>query len=108
MARIRQALRERAAASASRRGTALGQLGEEIGVEELRDLASALALAADDGAKIRASLPARAASLRRKELADVEGKAGERSQSMLVAQLSDLRAFFLFLAFPAGAAILGS
>ena len=38
----------------------------------------------------------------------MEGKAGERSQSMLVAQLVMIAAFFLFLAFPAGAAILGS
>ncbi|HET6738013.1 MAG TPA: type II secretion system protein, partial [Kribbella sp.] len=87
---------------------AMARLGEDLGVEELRDLASALALAGDEGAKIRSSLLARAASLRRKELADVEGKAGERSQSMLVAQLVMIAAFFLFLAFPAGVAILGS
>jgi tight adherence protein C len=44
-------------------------------------------LAGDEGAKIRQSLMARAESMRRKELADVEGQAGENSQSMLVAQL---------------------
>jgi tight adherence protein C len=107
MARIRQAL-----ANARLIGItpwdAMARLGEDLGVEELRDLASALALAGDEGAKIRSSLLARAASLRRKELADVEGKAGERSQSMLVAQLVMISAFFLFLAFPAGVAILGS
>ena len=107
MARIRQAL-----ANARLIGItpwdAMARLGEDLGVEELRDLASALALAGDEGAKIRSSLLARAASLRRKELADVEGKAGERSQSMLVAQLVMIAAFFLFLGFPAGAAILGS
>jgi tight adherence protein C len=107
MARIRQAL-----ANARLIGItpwdAMARLGEDLGVDELRDLASALALAGDEGAKIRASLLARAASLRRKELADVEGKAGERSQSMLVAQLVMIAAFFLFLAFPAGVAILGS
>src|SRR5262249_5810861 len=48
---------------------ALGELGDEIGLDELRDLAGALTLAADDGAKVRASLSARAASIRRKELA---------------------------------------
>jgi Flp pilus assembly protein TadB len=107
MARIRQAL-----ANARLIGItpwdAMARLGEDLGVEELRDLASALALAGDEGAKIRSSLLARAASLRRKELADVEGKAGERSQSMLVAQLVMIAAFLLFLAFPAGVAILGS
>ena len=108
MARIRQAL-----ANARLIGItpwdAMARLGEDLGVEELRDLASALALAGDEGAKIRASLLARAAStLRRKELADVEGKAGERSQSMLVAQLVMCAAFMLFLGFPAGVAILGN
>ena len=107
MARIRQAL-----ANARLIGItpwdAMARLGEDLGVEELRDLASALALAGDEGAKIRSSLLSRAASLRRKELADVEGKAGERSQSMLVAQLVMCAAFMLFLGYPAGAAILGT
>ncbi len=80
---------------------ALGELGDELGVDELRDLAGALGLAADDGAKIRSSLSARAATLRRKEMAESEGEAGERSQSMLVAQLLICSAFLLFLAFPA-------
>ncbi len=43
-----------------------------------------------------------------KELADIEGKAGERSQSMLVAQLLMCAAFMLFLGYPAGAMILAS
>jgi Flp pilus assembly protein TadB len=87
---------------------ALGRLGDEIGLHELRDLAGALTLAADDGAKVRASLSARAASIRRKELADAEGQAGERSQSMLVAQLLLVAAFMVFLAFPATYQILRS
>lgn len=86
---------------------ALGELGDELGVEELRDLAGALGLAADDGAKIRSSLSARAATLRRKEMAENEGEAGERSQSMLVAQLLICSAFLLFLAFPAVERLLG-
>jgi Flp pilus assembly protein TadB len=98
--RIRQAL-----ANARLFGTtpwaALGSLGTDIGVEELRDLSAALALAADDGAKIRQSLSARAATLRRRELADVEGEAGEKSQSMLVAQLLICFGFMVFLAYPA-------
>jgi tight adherence protein C len=80
---------------------ALGRLGDELAVEELRDLAAALTLVADDGAKVRASLGARAATLRRRELAEAEGKAGERTQSMLVAQLLICLGFLLFLAYPA-------
>jgi Flp pilus assembly protein TadB len=87
---------------------ALGELGDEIGLDELRDLAGALTLAADDGAKVRTSLSARAASIRRKELADAEGQAGERSQSMLVAQLLICAAFLVFLAYPATYQILRS
>ncbi|TDE00030.1 type II secretion system F family protein [Jiangella asiatica] len=80
---------------------ALGELGDEVGVDELRDLAAALALVAEDGAKVRESLAARAGSLRRRELAEVEGKAGQRSQSMLVAQLVLCVGFLLFLVYPA-------
>jgi tight adherence protein C len=80
---------------------ALGRLGEELDIEELRDLSAALTLVADDGAKIRASLSARSATLRRRELAEAEGKAGERSQSMLIAQLLICFGFLLFLAYPA-------
>jgi len=79
---------------------ALGMLGEEVRVEELRDLAAALSLVADDGAKVRESLSARAASLRRRELADLEGQAGEKSQSMLVAQMLLCAGFLIFLTYP--------
>ncbi|MFB4288386.1 type II secretion system protein [Nonomuraea sp. ATR24] len=87
---------------------ALGQLGEEINIDELRDLSAALGLVADDGAKVRASLTARAATLRRRELAEIEGRAGERSQSMLVAQLLLCAGFVIFLSFPAAMKMLGS
>jgi Flp pilus assembly protein TadB len=100
MVRIRQAL-----ANARLYGTtpwaALGALGEEIDVEELKELSGALVLAADDGAKIRSSLSARAATLRRRELTQAEGEEGEKSQSMLVAQMLISTAFLLFLGFPA-------
>ena len=86
---------------------ALGALGEEIQVDELRDLASALGLVADDGAKVRESLTSRAASLRRRELADLQGQAGERSQSMLVAQMVLCLAFLIFLIYPAIQTLIG-
>ncbi|MBI1759417.1 MAG: type II secretion system F family protein [Actinobacteria bacterium] len=80
---------------------ALGRLGDELDIDELRDLSAALTLVADDGAKVRQSLTARSATLRRRELAELEGKAAERSQSMLVAQLVITFGFLLFLAYPA-------
>ncbi len=63
---------------------------------------------AEDGAKIRESLAARASSMRRKDLADAEGKAGENSESMLVAQLVIAIGFIVFLIYPALTGILGS
>ncbi|AWZ10690.1 type II secretion system protein [Streptomyces sp. ICC1] len=81
---------------------ALGTLGEELGVEELKDLAGALALVAEDGAKVRESLASRAETMRHREMAEIEGSAGEKSQSMLVAQLLLCAGFLVFLIFPAG------
>ncbi|GAA0922919.1 type II secretion system protein [Nonomuraea longicatena] len=107
MARIREAL-SGARIVGITPWQALGQLGEEINVDELRDLSAALGLVADDGAKVRASLTARAATLRRRELAEIEGRAGERSQSMLVAQLLLCAGFVIFLSFPAAMKMLGA
>ncbi len=87
---------------------ALGALGAEVRVDELRDLAAALSLVADDGAKVRESLTARAASLRRRELADLEGQAGEKSQSMLVAQMLLCAGFLIFLTYPVVGVLLGT
>ena len=87
---------------------ALGLLGEDVQVDELKDLAGALSLVAEDGAKVRESLTARAASLRRRELADLEGQAAERSQSMLVAQMVMAGAFLVFLVYPAVQVLLNS
>jgi tight adherence protein C len=107
LVRIRQAL-----ANARLYGTtpwvALGDLGREIALEELQDLSGALSLAADDGAKIRSSLSARAATMRRKELAQAEGEEGEKSQSMLVAQMLISTAFLIFLAYPAVSQLLAA
>lgn len=87
---------------------ALGELGSEVRVSELTDLAAALALVAEDGAKVRESLTARAGSMRRRELAEAEGKAGEKSQSMLVAQLVLCVGFLVFLVYPALVQMLGT
>ena len=84
---------------------ALGGLGEDVGVEELTDLSAALSLVAEDGAKVRESLTARAASLRRREIAELEGKAGQRSQSMLIAQMLLCVGFLLFILYPAAIAV---
>lgn len=106
MVRIRDAL-----GTARLRGqtpwSALGALGTELRIDELRDLAAALALVAEDGARVRESLAARAGSMRRRELSDSEGRAGESSQSMMVAQLLLCVGFLIFLMYPALVTVLG-
>lgn len=80
---------------------ALSELGERIGVPELRDLGSLMRLVKHDGARVRLTLSARAATMRRRELADAEGKAAERDVSMRLAQLVVVAGFLVFLAYPA-------
>jgi Flp pilus assembly protein TadB len=98
--RIRNALAD-ARLSGQTQWAALGGLGQTVGIEELVDLGNALALTADDGAKIRTSLASRAETMRRRELSEIEGKAGQQSQSMLVAQILLCTGFLVFLIYPA-------
>jgi Flp pilus assembly protein TadB len=98
--RIRNALTD-ARLSGQTQWAALGGLGHAVGIEELVDLGNALALTADDGAKIRTSLASRAETMRRRELSEIEGKAGQQSQSMLVAQILLCTGFLVFLIYPA-------
>lgn len=85
---------------------ALAELGERVGVNELRDLGGALSLVADDGAKIRESLRARAATARARQLAESEGDAERGSESIRNAHLLLGFAFLVFLAYPAVAAVM--
>ena len=80
---------------------ALTDLGERIGVAQLRELGTLVQLVANDGAQVRDTLAARAASLRNEELADAEGNAGKRDQSMLMAQILLGAGFAVFLGYPA-------
>jgi Flp pilus assembly protein TadB len=85
---------------------ALGDLGERIGVAELEDLAAALTLVADDGARVRESIAARAATLRRRQLADAEGTAARADQGMYVAQVVLAFGFLLLILYPAAYQVL--
>ncbi len=57
--------RRRPGSPARRRGRRWARWARRLGIDELRDLGAALSLVAEDGAKVRESLVARAASLRR-------------------------------------------
>lgn len=79
----------------------LGQLGGELGIGELEELAASVGLAGTEGAKVRASLAAKAASLRAHALAEAEtdGQAATERMSLPVVLL--FAGFLLFIGFPA-------
>ena len=60
----------------------LGQLGTELGIIELEELAAAVSLAEREGASVRQSLTAKAASIRDHQLADVEAAASSATVRM--------------------------
>jgi tight adherence protein C len=86
--------------------TALADLGQRIGVGELRDLGQLIALVSHDGARVRSTLTARAQTMRRHELADLQGKAGTADQSMRIAQILIGLGFIAFLGYPAVVAVM--
>ncbi|MEY9861284.1 Flp pilus assembly protein TadB [Catenulispora sp. GAS73] len=105
--RIRDALTDARVTGISQ-WNALSQLGDALDIDELKDLGAALALVAEDGAKVRESLSARAETMRHRELSEIEGAAGAKSQSMLVAQMLLCAGFMVFLLYPAMARVMGS
>ena len=86
---------------------ALAELGVRVGVNDLRDLGQLVKLVAQDGAKVRETLTARSTTMRRRQLAVEQGVAGERDQSMRLAQIVLGMGFIVFLGYPAVAAIAG-
>ncbi len=86
----------------------LRQLGAELGVDELGQIAAMLTLAGSDGARVRASLAAGAASLRGRQLATTEAEANRVSERLFLPATVIMIAFLLFLTFPAFERILAS
>lgn len=103
--RLRQAL-DAARTARSTPWAALGDLGAELGVEELGELAASVALAGTEGARVRESLVAKAASLRAHELAAAEAAASQATEAMSVPVALLALGFIAFLAFPAVMAVL--
>jgi Flp pilus assembly protein TadB len=85
---------------------ALADLGDRIGVRELYDLGQLINLVAHDGARVRSTLAARAQTMRRRELADLQVQAGRADQSLRMTQIIIGLGFVLFIGYPAIVAIL--
>jgi tight adherence protein C len=86
--------------------SALARLGGELGVSELAELAASVGLAGSEGAKVRQSLAAKAASLRTHALADAEEHAESATEAMSLPVVLLFAGFLVFVAFPALARVL--
>jgi len=80
---------------------ALGQLGRELGITDLTELAASITLAGTEGAKIRASLAARAAAIRARQLSDAETTAQAATERMSLPLVLLFAGFLLLIGFPA-------
>jgi tight adherence protein C len=81
--------------------SALGALGNELGIAELSELSASVGLAGTEGAKVRASLGAKAVSLRMHELTDAESSEQAATEKMSLPVVLLFAGFLCFIAFPA-------
>lgn len=79
----------------------LRQLGEELEVTELTELAASVSLAGTEGAKVRASLAAKAGALRTHQITDAEGNATAATERMSLPVMLLFLGFLAFIAYPA-------
>lgn len=86
----------------------LQALGEELDVRELAELSASVSLAGTEGAKVRASLRAKAAALRTRELTDAEGEAQAATERMSLPVVVLFLGFLLFIGYPAVVRVLGA
>lgn len=80
---IRRAL-DRAAATNRGAWELFAELADELGIDDLRDLASSLALAGGHGARVRESLVAKADGMRHSMVTDLESMAETRTEKMII------------------------
>ncbi|WP_370382191.1 type II secretion system F family protein [Catenulispora sp. GAS73] len=86
----------------------LGQLGTELDVPVLGELAASLALAGSEGAKVRASLLAKAQALRAHALSDADAAAQQATERMSLPIVQMFAGFLVFIAYPALCHALGA
>jgi tight adherence protein C len=99
-AQLRQAL-ETARLTRQPPWQVLGQLGDELGVSELAELAASITLAGTEGAKVRASLAAKAAAMRARQLAEAEASAQAATERMSLPLVILFAGFLLLIGYPA-------
>lgn len=77
------------------------ELSDELDVPELAELAASVALAGSQGARIRASLAAKADTLRGHQVAETEAAAESATERMTIPVAVLLFGFLVFVAYPA-------
>lgn len=85
---------------------ALAALGTDAGVSELVELAHTVSLAGTEGARIRATLTAKAETLRRRALATAESEANAMTERLFLPGAFLLIGFLMLIGYPALARIL--
>lgn len=84
----------------------LRRLGVEIGVGELTELAASVSLAGTEGARVRASLAAKASGLRTHQLTDAEAAAQSATERLSLPVTVLFLGFLIFIGYPALAQVL--
>lgn len=79
----------------------LADLGTRFGVGELPELAATVRLGGEQGARMTASLIAKASAMRSRELADVEARANEATERMGLPMVLLFIGFLVLLGYPA-------
>lgn len=98
--RIRAAL-DAAALTRTTPWAGLRRLGGDIGVGELAELAASISLAGTEGARVRASLAAKAQGLRTHQLSDAEGAAQSATERLALPVTVLFLGFLIFIGYPA-------
>jgi Flp pilus assembly protein TadB len=80
---------------------ALRQLGRDLDIPELAELAASISLAGTEGATVRRSLHAKAAALRARQLTDGESDASADTERMSIPVMALFFGFLCFITYPA-------
>ena len=99
-ATIREAL-DRARLTGRSPWEVFSDLGTDLGVSELTELAASVSLAGSHGARIRQSLAAKADTLRGHQIAETESAAEAATERMTIPVTILLFGFLVFIAYPA-------
>jgi tight adherence protein C len=86
--------------------TALRQLGENLAIPELAELAASVSLAGTEGAKVRHSFQAKASALRTQQLAEAESQAAAATERMSLPVMALFLGFLGFITYPAMSQVL--